>query len=198
MVLGISLIIFQVMNPVVASAVVPGLGELIQGEKSKARAFFIIEGSIWLSYFGFNYFGHKIDQSARAFAIKHTGGNPTRNDDDYFEALEDYYSSDLYNLEIERDASLFWPEDPERQQEYIEENGYFGTDEWEWDTLSNKNHYWQRRKDARENYRRAAFMPGFAIINRIVSIIDVVLFPQEKKFGIDTGPGRIGLYYKFQ
>ncbi|HEC78278.1 MAG TPA: hypothetical protein ENI34_03940 [candidate division WOR-3 bacterium] len=197
MFLGITLIIYQAMSPIFASALVPGLGEIIQGEKTKGRTFLIAEGSIWLTYLGFNYFGHKMDHSARVFAIDHSGANPTRKDDEYFDALEDYMSSEDYNLEIERDASYFYPNDPQRQQEYIQENGYFGNDAWEWDTLSNKNTYWERRKSARENLRRASFMPGFAIINRVISIIDVVIFTKEERFGLDTRPGKIGIYYKF-
>ncbi|GAJ05722.1 unnamed protein product [marine sediment metagenome] len=197
MFLGISLIIFQAMNPIFASAIIPGLGELIQGEKSKARSFFVIEGSIWLTYLGFSYFGHKIDQSAKVFAIDHAGANPAQRDAEYFDALESYFSSDDHNLGVERDASWLYPDDPQRQQEYIQEHSYFGSDAWEWDTLSNQSDYWRRRKSARENIRRASFMPGFAIINRIISIIDVVVFAEEERFGFDTRPGKIGLYYKF-
>ncbi len=185
------------MSPVFASAVMPGWGESIQGEKSKARAFFIVEGSIWLSYLGFKYFGNKIEQSARSFAIDHTGANAARRDDDYFEALENYLTSDDYNLEVERNASLLYPDDPLKQQEYIQQHGYFGDDTWKWDSLSNRTQYWEKRRSARENLRRASFMPGFAIINRIVSIIDVVVFAQEEQFGFDSRPGKIGIYYKF-
>jgi hypothetical protein len=194
--LGISLIIFQAMSPVMASMLVPGLGETIQGEKDKARVFFIVEGSIWLSYFGFNYFGNKIDASSRAFAVKHSGANSSRDDDEYFDDLEAYFSSDEYNLEVERYASYLY-DDPQMQQQYIEEYGYFDEDTWEWDTLSNKTYYWERRKAARENFRRASFMPGFAIINRIISVIDVIVFAKQEKFGLDTRPGKIGIYYKF-
>ena len=197
MILGISLIFLQAMNPIFASAVVPGLGELIQGEKSKARTFMILEGSIWLTYLGFNYFGNKMDKSARAFAIEHSGANPANNDDRYFDAVEDYLSAEQYNLEVERNASLYYPDDPAMQQQYIEENGYFGDDAWEWDTVTNRTAFWEKRKSARENLRRASFMPGFAIINRIVSIIDVVVFSEEDKIHFDTEPGRIGIQYRF-
>ncbi len=197
MLLSISLIIIQGMSPLFASALVPGWGELIQGEKSKARAFFVVEGSIWLSYLGFSYFGNKLEQSARTFAIEHSGANPTRRDEDYYEALEDYLTSDDHNLEVERNASLLYPNDPVQQQEYIEAHGYFGDDTWAWDTLDNRTQYWEKRKGARESLRRARFMPGFAIINRIVSIIDVVVFAQEEHFGLDSKPGRVGIYYKF-
>jgi hypothetical protein len=40
-------------------------------------------------------------------------------------------------------------------------------------------------------------MPGFAIINRIVSVVDVLLFTKEEKFGLDASDGRIGFYYRF-
>lgn len=192
-----SLILLQAMNPVFASLVVPGLGQMMQGQKSKARAFFVVESAVWVSYFGFNYFGKRIDLSARAFAIDHAGANPTRRDDEYFDALEDYLTSYDYNLEVEREASYFYPNDPQLQQEYINTNSYFGVDEWAWDTLSNRTHYWQKRREAREHRRRASFMPGFAIINRIISVVDVLLFKEEEKFGLDTREGRIGLVYRF-
>ena len=78
MLMCISLMLFQTMNPVIASALMPGLGQQIQGEQSKARIFYTVEGAIWLSYFGFNYMGNKIEVSARAYAIKHAEGNPAR------------------------------------------------------------------------------------------------------------------------
>jgi hypothetical protein len=197
MIASISLICFQAMNPVLASAIMPGLGELIQGEKTKAHTFFVVEGSIWLSYFGFNYFGHKIDQSARAYAVEHADANPLRSDEDYFNAVEDYLSASAHNLEVERNASLLYPDDPVSQQEYIEEFGYFGTDAWEWDTITSRTYYWNRRKDARENLRRAGFMPGFAVINRIISIIDVLVFSEQDRVRLDSRPGKIGVYFKF-
>jgi hypothetical protein len=195
--LGISLIVVQAMNPVMASVLVPGLGQMIEGDRSKAQTFFLVEGAIWVSYFGFNYWGKRLDGSARAFAVDHSGANAGRRDDAYFDALEDYLSSEEYNLFVERQASLYFPNDPEQQQLYIEANSYVGEDAWMWDSLSSRSYYWERRREARENRRRASFMPGFAVINRIVSVIDVLLFTKEDRFGFDTSEGRIGFYYKF-
>jgi len=195
--LGVTLIIFQAMNPILASMIVPGGGELILGEKTKAQVFFVTEAAIWFSYFGYNYAGYKIDYSARAFAVQHSLANSARRDDAYFNALEKYLSSADYNLMVEREASYIYSNDPQKQQEYIKENGYFGQDEWQWDTLSNFSQYWKKRKASRENFRRASFMTGFAIINRIISVIDVAFFSQKERFGLDTNPGRIGIYYKF-
>lgn len=197
MLLGISLIMFQALNPVMASILVPGLGQMIEGDKAKAQTFFVVEGAIWISYFGLNYWGNRIDASARTFAIDHSGGNPARRDDEYFDALEDYLSSNEHNLVVERQASLYYPNNPELQQEYIAANSYFGEDEWAWDSLDSRSQYWERRRVARENKRRASFMPGFAVINRIVSVVDVLLFTNQERFGFDTSDGRIGFYYKF-
>jgi hypothetical protein len=195
--LGISLILVQTLNPVMASILVPGLGQMIEGDRSKAQTFFVVEGTIWLSYFGFNYWGKRIDGSARVYAIDHASANPVRSDDEYFDALEDYLSSNEHNLVIERQASLYYPNDPEMQQEYIAANSYFNEDEWMWDSLASRSYYWERRRQAREHRRRAGFMPGFAVINRIVSVVDVLLFTRTERFGIDTSDGRIGLYYRF-
>jgi hypothetical protein len=195
--LGISLILVQALNPVMASILVPGLGQMIEGDRSKAQAFFVVEGTIWLSYFGFNYWGKRIDGSARVYAIDHASANPARRDDEYFDALEDYLSSNEHNLVIERQASLYYPNNPELQQEYIAANSYFDEDEWMWDSLESRSYYWEKRREAREHRRRASFMPGFAVINRIVSVVDVLLFTKNERFGIDTSDGRIGLYYRF-
>ena len=197
MFLGISLILVQALNPVMASILVPGLGQMIEGDRSKAQAFFVVEGTIWLSYFGFNYWGKRIDGSARVYAIEHASANPARRDDEYFDALEDYLSSNEHNLVIERQASLYYPNNPQMQQEYIADNSYFDEDEWMWDSLASRSFYWERRRQAREHRRRAGFMPGFAVINRIVSVVDVLLFTKTERFGIDTSDGRIGLYYRF-
>ncbi len=197
MLTGISLIVFQALNPVMASIIMPGLGQMIQGERAKAHTFFAVEGAVWLSYLGFNYWGDRLDVSARAFAIEHAGANPLRDDAEYFDAVEDYLSSVDYNLTVERYASLYFPDDPRLQQEYIEANAYFDVDEWEWEDVTSRTSYWEQRKQSREHKRRASFMPGFAIINRIVSVVDVLIFSNTERFGLDTSNGKIGLYYKF-
>lgn len=185
------------MNPIIASAAVPGLGQLIEGNHGKARAFFIVEGSIWLAYAGFHYFGNELNSSARAFAIRHSDANPLQQDEEYFDALEDYMTADEYNLQVERNASWLYPDDIDRQKEYIAEHAYYDEDAWSWDTLSNRTDYWEKRKTARENLRRARFMPGFALINRIVSVLDVVLFTSEDRIHLDSRPGKIGIYLRF-
>ncbi|MBE0431976.1 hypothetical protein IBX73_00770 [candidate division WOR-3 bacterium] len=197
MLLGISLIVVQGLNPVIASVMVPGLGQMIQGDRSRAQTFFAVEGAIWLSYFGFNYWGDRIDGSARVYAIDHAGANPARRDDRYFDDLETYLSAADHNLMVERYASWFFPNNLELQQEYIEANSYYGEDEWLWDSLASRSQYWEKRRQAREHWRRASFMPGFAIINRVVSVVDILLFSRQERFGFDTGGNRIGLYYKF-
>ncbi|MEO0136147.1 MAG: hypothetical protein ABIL39_08915 [candidate division WOR-3 bacterium] len=185
------------MNPILASAIMPGWGEWILQKKNEARTFFIIEGTLWTSYYTFNYFGVKLEKSSRIFAFEHAGANPLRKDKEYFDNLEDFNSSDEYNLLIEHEASQYYPDDPVRQQEYIKENGYFGEDSWEWDALDNRNIYWERRKAARENLRRASFITGFLIINRLVSVVNVAIFKQESGFGLEVEPGKLGIGLRF-
>uniref|UniRef100_A0A7C4TBK9 DUF5683 domain-containing protein n=1 Tax=candidate division WOR-3 bacterium TaxID=2052148 RepID=A0A7C4TBK9_UNCW3 len=197
MFLGISLILIQGMNPILASAIMPGWGEMILKRKNEAKTFFIIEGSLWFSYYTFNWFGNRLEQSSRAFAVQHAGANPNRQDIEYFDNLEDFFSSDTYNLMVERDASLYYPDDPQRQQEYIQEHSYFGDDQWQWDTIVNKTLYWEKRKSARENLRRATFMTGFMVINRIVSVINVAVLNPESNIGLDVKPTGIGISYRF-
>jgi hypothetical protein len=197
MILGCTLILFQAMNPILASAILPGWGEAIIGKTSQAKVFFIVEGTLWVSYAGFNYFGNKTLSSSRAFAVDHSGANPARTDADYYDVLEDYQSVDDYNLEIERNAGLYYPDDPARQQDYINENGYFGADAWSWDTSTSRTEYWQNRRRARENLQRASFMSGFALINRLVSVINVAVLSRQDDFSLESRENRIGIYLKF-
>jgi len=192
-----ALILFQAMNPILASAILPGWGESIIGKKSQAKVFFIVEGTLWLSYAGFNYFGQKGLSSSRSFAVDHSGANPERADDEYYDLLEDYMTADDYNLEVERNASLYYPDDPVRQQNYINENGFFGADVWSWDTSASRTEYWQNRRQAREHLQRASFMSGFALINRLVSVINVAVLNRQEDFSLESRENRIGLYLKF-
>ena len=192
-----ALILFQAMNPILASAILPGWGESIIGKKNQAKVFFIVEGTLWLSYAGFNYFGQKGLSSSRAFAVDHCGANPTRADADYYDVLEDYMSADDYNLEVERNASLYFPDDPAQQQNYINENGYFGADAWSWDTSASRTGYWQSRRLAREHLQRASFMSGFVLINRLVSVINVAVLNRQENFSLESRGNQVGLYLKF-
>jgi hypothetical protein len=192
-----ALILFQAMNPILASALIPGWGESIIGKKNQAKAFFVVEGTLWLSYAGFTYFGHKGEASSRAFAIEHGSANPGRSDADYFDILEDYMTADDYNIEVERNASYYYPDDPARQQQYIEENGFFGADAWSWDTVASRNQDWKSRRSARANLQRASFMTGFALVNRLVSVINVAVLNRQERFGLESRDNRIGIYFKF-
>lgn len=197
MVVTMTLALLQSMNPILASALVPGWGEWIQGRQGVARTFFVVEGSVWTGYTGFTYLGHQSMTSSRAYAVEHAGANPLRSDDEYFEIVEDYPSSDDYNFIVERDASYYYPNDPPRQQAYIANNGYFGADAWMWDTLASRTQYSETRRTGRGHLRRASFFTGFLVINRIVSIIDVALLTDSERVGLSAGPGRIGMVYRF-
>ncbi len=197
MFLGISLIIIQGMNPVIASAIMPGWGEMILQRKNEARTFFVVEGTLWFSYYTFTLLGKKMEKSSMIFAFEHANANPLREDREYFDNLEDYDSSDDYNLMVERDASLYYPNDPQKQQAYIEEHCYYGEDTWDWDTITSRNMYWEKRRVGRENLRRASFMTGFMLINRLVSVLNVAVFKRESGLGLEAEPGKIGFSYKF-
>lgn len=197
MVLTMTLVILQGMNPILASALVPGWGEWIQGRRDAARVFFMVEGSVWVGYSGFTYLGHKSMTSSRAYAVEHAGANPLRTDDQYFETVEDYMSSDDYNFVVERDASYYFPDDPLGQQVYIENNAYLGADQWAWDTLASRTSYSERRRIGREHLRRASMLTGFLLINRIVSVINVTILGDNERLGLCTEPQRLGLVYRF-
>ncbi len=195
----LALYILSIFNePILRSAVLPGWGEHTLQSRTKAETFFMIEGGLWLLYGGFHYYSGRMNRSAHSFAVEKADANPARKDDDYMKGVEKYMTSDDHNEGIERDASTYYPDDLERQQSYIRENGFFGEDSWSWSNTDDFLLFWDKRKAAREAVRDASFCVGLALFNRIASIIDVAFFTSRSpKVGLKTAPGQVGIIYKF-
>lgn len=194
-----ALCLMTVLNePIIRSAIVPGWGEYTLQSKVKAETFFMVEGTLWLLYGGYHYYSAGQNHSAHSFAVERASANPANADEDYLKGLEQYMTSDAYNEGIERDASTYYPDDLQRQQEYIQENGFFGENAWSWSNTDDFLRYWNRRKSAREAIRNASFCLGLALFNRVASIIDVAFFtPRKTSFGIETSLNKFGVVYQF-
>ncbi|MEO0070405.1 MAG: hypothetical protein ABIK18_06405 [candidate division WOR-3 bacterium] len=191
--------IFTLFNePILRSALVPGWGEWTLQKKSKGEIFFVIEGGLWLLYGGLNYYSGEMNDNAHTYAVEMAGANAANKDERYLKALEKYMTSEAYNEAVERDASYYYPDDLRKQQEYIQSNGYFGEDTWEWPSENEFILYWEKRKAGREALRMASFCIGLTLFNRVASIIDVAFFtPRLSGFGIKSGVNQIGIVYRF-
>jgi hypothetical protein len=167
------------------SLVVPGAGEAYLGAGNRARAFMVSEAAIWSSFAYFRVEGAMREDAYKEKARLFAGVTGSR-DDTYYQMLAYYLSSQEFNIDIMREARLRYPDDREQQLAYFEANAYFGDDGWEWDSLRRMEEFAGERTKSRESYRRAVLTTGFAVLNRMVSMIDVYL-----SFKLENAGGRV-------
>ncbi len=186
------------------SLIVPGLGDFYAGSKGTGKLLLGTEIAIWFGYLGFQYYGNIQKDAYILYAHEHAGANMERDEELYFDAVEVYRSSNEYNSYVYEDARLIYPNDPERQNQYVEDNGFFDLDSWEWQENAPFREYRKMRIATRETYQRAVFMTGFAILNRLVAAVTSSRNVrnhnkkiEEMKWGIHLKPHGVGFTYRF-
>ncbi len=144
------------------SLLVPGAGQLYLGNKTRATFFFAAEGAIWASYSGFTIYGNWQKEEYHSFAAIHSGANPDGKNDSFFEDLLDFDSRDQYN---------YWMHLIYRDQipPYPTTEEYF----WDWENDASRDEYSDMRTSSEKAYRSAKTVLGVALINRVISVVDV-------------------------
>jgi hypothetical protein len=187
------------------SLAVPGAGQVYLGNTGRAKVMLAAEVGVWTSFTAYRIQGKmredRYKEMARLFA-----GVEGERDDDYYMMLAYYVSSEDYNVDVLRLARLAYPYDREKQLEYFEDRAYFGEDSWQWDSLKSMEAYARTRNDSRHSYRSSTLTTGFAVLNRMISMVDVYLtFKLAERgetlsgpgIGMDSSPeGGIRLYLK--
>lgn len=186
------------------SIMLPGWGNFYAGNKGTGKVLLGAEIAIWLGYFGFQYYGNIQKDDYMLYAHEKAGANFSRKGEDYYDAVEVHWTSEEYNRYVMEDARLLYPNDPELQNQYVQEHGYFGKDGWEWNGESVFMRYRRMRISTRETFQRASFMTGFAILNRLCAAItssrNVRNYNkriEEIKWGVEFLPNRVSVVYRF-
>jgi hypothetical protein len=161
---------------ILASLAVPGAGEMWMNSRLKGEIFLWTDAAVWLTWGTMMTIGNSSDHSARLFAGQYSGSSTTQRADDYYVALERYPTSDMHNEDIRREAREMYPDNPERQRTYAESRSYTGNLAWNWGSDSLRFNYWRQRKSARSVLHAAGFVLGAALVDRLVSAIDVAFF----------------------
>jgi hypothetical protein len=184
-----------------ASAIIPGWGQLMANNSAKGEIMLWTDGLIWTLYGGFRWYGVSRENDARLYARKYANANIKINNKKYYQALERYNSAEEYNAAIRREARSLYPDDPEAQLNYIENNGYFGDSSWHWQNETLRFSFLEKRRVAQYAFMRASFCIGAAILNRLISIIDCAFLTtkQERKFSFTVNEklNGIGVMLKF-
>ncbi len=146
------------------SLLLPGAGQLYNGDRGKALLFAGAEAAVWTGYLVFHAQANGLSDDYREYASIFAGvdGDHTEK---YWRAVGRYMTSDEYNEYLERVA----------RAEQVEVSGLIeGSDVWFWRSEAARENYQLLRADAVRAYDRRDFTVLFALINRAVSVYDAV------------------------
>jgi hypothetical protein len=182
---------------VLLSCLVPGLGETYMGDKKAGVRAMIIESTIWASYLGFNVYSHILRDDYILYGYANAGVRKGMNED-YYDAVEWYSNTEQYNTMIKEKARALFPNDRDRQLNYIRENEIPQSESWNWEDGRKWNIYRDLRKGERTALHNASYCIGAAIFNRVVSAIITTRIKKSQNFGIWIEPNRCQVCWRFR
>jgi hypothetical protein len=146
---------------IIYSLLLPGMGELYAGNYSSGKYFTIADALLWGSYIGFDVYGNIRKNDYKSFAASNGGINNSGKDAAYYTTVGNYISIQQYNDEkaLERNFSDMYNVDK-----------YY----WDWKTNAQRSTYRNMWTSSESAYNNLRFVAGALILNRIVSIINVV------------------------
>lgn len=153
----------SVTKAALLSFLLPGAGEIYGGSKTKGKIFIFSEASVWAGLFSFRTYSNWLKDDYRVYAASHAKVNLTGKPDDFFDNLAFYDSRDLYNQ--------FGPLYRRGEAIPYQENDFWN---WEWDSRESRLRYRDLKNRSKDASRRALYMVGLSIVNRIVSVVDAM------------------------
>jgi hypothetical protein len=148
------------------SLVLPGWGEHALSYPGRGYIFNSTELSLWVSYFSLNFFAASVERDMKALAAVHAGINPQGKDLVYFTDIGNYATLAEYN-----DQKLRY-----RQNNRIYPESWA----WAWDSEASRRQFDDKRVYNQQLYRAASFMIAGLVVNRIISIIDIVILTKDR------------------
>lgn len=169
------------------SAALPGAGEYYMGSRTRSKIFFGVEAAAWASFLAFTYHGRRVRDSYKLFASANAGANQGIESEDYWNAVEWNSTNEAFNERVREEARALYPEDPEKQQQYVSEHIYEGELAWSWEGSESIEEFRSLRRESRDAFQYAVYSTGFAILNRLVSLLDVMIGGRSGEKEYPTG-----------
>jgi hypothetical protein len=146
------------------SLLLPGLGQLYNGDRRKAVLFGGVEAGVWTSYLVLHTIARHAEDDYEEYAGLFAG-TAGEHSELYWRSVGRYMSSDEYNMEQIMRA----------RAEDVEPSGLISeADAWFWRNEGYREDYKVLRADANRAYDRRDFTMLFAILNRAISVFDAV------------------------
>jgi hypothetical protein len=145
---------------VLLSLIFPGAGHYYAGEKGRAEVFAGAEVATWIGVLAFNTYGNWKKDDYINLAQTHAGVNPTGQDEEFYKNLAFYENRNDYNTA----GRIINPDAPY----YPNTRAY----NWQWDDAASRKEYRSVRNSSKSAFRKATFMIGVAVFNRIIAGID--------------------------
>jgi len=157
------------------SLLVPGLGELYAGSKTRAAGFMGAEAFTWIAYVSWRGKGNDIKAEFRTFADQNW-------DESSYRAWQTYNASQPESQQYFETETL--PSKGGDTQQYYELIGKYAQFVYGWDDVTSsfttdnmsvqsslRLQYETRRNDSNKYLKRASVITGLAVLNRIASAI---------------------------
>ena len=159
-----------------ASLILPGWGQRLVGHSGRAKAFMMTDLAIVTSYITFQVQarvrrGDYINYAEQFAGVADADGK----EDDYYWSLEKYISTDAYLEDVARTARAIYGDDIAAREEYVAANTPGESELWEWESESHREAYRDGRRASRRSFKWAGNMFGAAVVNRILSAVEVAL-----------------------
>ena len=162
------------------SLLLPGMGELSMGETGRGVGFLTAEGLIWANYAYWTVAGNLRKDNFIEQAQLNAGVGTSSGSDDYWHLVGQYDASsgpgpNTYEEELRREARDAYPTDPAAQDAYVASKLPTGNQAWSWSSSDLQQSYRTTRESSNSAYHHAKFSFGAAILNRVLSVVDVQL-----------------------
>jgi|GEM_PF-523283 len=145
------------------SLILPGAGEIYGGSGTKGKIFILSEASLWAGFFAFRTYGSWLEDDYRVYAAARAKVSLDGKSETFFDQLAFYDSRDQYN----QFALLYYRGE---RQPYPEDDFWY----WAWDSRESRAHYRDLKNRSKDASRRALYMVGLSLVNRIVSVVDAM------------------------
>ncbi|MFN8177344.1 MAG: hypothetical protein U0167_05420 [bacterium] len=182
-----------VWKAVVASALLPGLGERYAGHPERATVFWTVEGAIW-STFGFYRIQGSLRRDRQLEFANVQAGAPLDQDDAYYEHIGLWLSLTEWQDVVRQDARVRYPDDPAAQQAFYEANKRYDEGQaWSWPDDATRTRYRQLRSRAQLSYRDARLAVGAALFDRLASMVDALALARGHNHRLHQEQSRLDL-----